>query len=215
MKDQSRDLPRISIITPCLNGEQFIVDTIESVVRQGYPNLEHIVVDGGSTDATLSLLRRYGYLTVISEPDRGSHEAMNKGIARATGDLIAFMNVDDTYPDDTLATIGAAFLTNPGSSYYEHICKRAGIKVHYCAEPFKNDGTIYAAIVKSIKRAMAAEYSRNCPSRSTRASPTSRGGVSMSGVAPPTACGACLSIARARPSIIFVPANTRIFNRIG
>lgn len=108
-------MPRISIITPCLNGEQFVVEAIESVLRQGYPNLEHIVVDGASTDATLSLLRRYSYLTVISEPDRGSHEAMNKGIARATGDVVAFMNVDDAYPDDTLATIGAAFVANPGA----------------------------------------------------------------------------------------------------
>lgn len=115
MTDQSRDLPRISIITPCLNGERFIVDTIKSVLRQGYPNLEHIVVDGGSTDATLSLLRSYGYLIVISEPDRGSHEAMNKGIARATGDIIAFMNVDDSYPDDTLTTVAAAFVANPGT----------------------------------------------------------------------------------------------------
>jgi len=115
MTDQSRNFPRISIITPCLNGERFIVDAIESVLRQGYPNLEHIVVDGGSTDATLSLLRGYSYLIVISEPDGGSHEAMNKGIARATGDVIAFMNVDDTYPDDTLTTIGAAFVANPGT----------------------------------------------------------------------------------------------------
>lgn len=115
MTGGSRNLPRISIITPCLNGEQFVVDAIESVLRQGYPDLEHIVVDGASTDATLSLLRRYSYLSVISEPDRGSHEAMNKGIARATGDVIAFMNVDDTYPDDTLATIGAAFVANPGA----------------------------------------------------------------------------------------------------
>ena len=115
MTGRSLNLPRISIITPCLNGERYIVDAIESVLRQGYPDLEHIVVDGASTDATLSLLQRYSYLTVISEPDRGSHEAMNKAIARATGDVIAFMNVDDSYPDGTLTTIGTAFAENPSA----------------------------------------------------------------------------------------------------
>jgi len=111
---QSQVLPRISIITPCLNGERYIADAIDSVLRQGYPNCEHIVVDGASTDATLAVLQRYPHLIVVSEPDRGSHEAMNKGIARASGDIIAFLNVDDGYPDGTLLKIGAAFAANPG-----------------------------------------------------------------------------------------------------
>jgi glycosyltransferase involved in cell wall biosynthesis len=110
---KSRELPRISIVTPCLNGERYIVDAIESVLRQGYPNFEHIVVDGNSTDSTIALLRPYKHLTVISEPDRGSHEAMNKGVSRATGEIVAFLNVDDSYPDDTLARIGAFFAANP------------------------------------------------------------------------------------------------------
>jgi glycosyltransferase involved in cell wall biosynthesis len=111
---QSQILPRISIITPCLNGERYIADAIESVVRQGHPNCEHIVVDGASTDATLAVLQRYPHVTVVSEPDRGSHEAMNKGIARASGDIIAFLNVDDSYPDGTLLKVGAAFAADPG-----------------------------------------------------------------------------------------------------
>jgi glycosyltransferase involved in cell wall biosynthesis len=110
--DQIPNLPRISIITPCLNGERYIVDAIESVLRQGYPNCEHIVVDGASTDTTLTLLQRFSHLTIISEPDRGSHEAMNKGVRRASGDVIAFLNVDDSYPDNTLLKIGAAFVAN-------------------------------------------------------------------------------------------------------
>ena len=77
---QSQILPRISVITPCLNGERYIADAIDSVLRQGYPNYEHIVIDGASTDATLAVLQRYPHLIVVSEPDRGSHEAMNKGI---------------------------------------------------------------------------------------------------------------------------------------
>lgn len=113
--DQIPNLPRISIVTPCLNGERYIVEAIESVVRQGYPNIEHIIVDGASTDATLTLLQRFSHLTIISEPDRGSHEAMNKGVGRASGDVIAFLNVDDSYPDNTLLKVGAAFAANPGA----------------------------------------------------------------------------------------------------
>ena len=110
---QGQILPRISIVTPCLNGERYIADAIDSVLQQGYPNCEHIVVDGASTDATLAVLQRYSHLTVVSEPDRGSHEAMNKGIARASGDIVAFLNVDDGYPDGTLLKVGAAFAANP------------------------------------------------------------------------------------------------------
>ncbi len=110
---QGQILPRISIITPCLNGERYIADAIDSVLQQGYPNCEHIVVDGASTDATLAVLQRYSHLTVVSEPDRGSHEAMNKGIVRASGDIVAFLNVDDGYPDGTLLKVGAAFAANP------------------------------------------------------------------------------------------------------
>jgi glycosyltransferase involved in cell wall biosynthesis len=112
--DQNRDLPRISIITPCLNGERYIVDAVESVLRQGYPKLEHIVVDGASTDGTVAVLGRYAHLTVVSEPDQGSHEAMNKGVARSTGDVVAFLNVDDCYAEDTLHRVAAAFAANPG-----------------------------------------------------------------------------------------------------
>lgn len=115
VKGQNRDLPRITIITPCLNGERHIAEAIESVLRQGYPNWEHIVVDGASTDGTAALLRQYRHLTVISEPDRGSHDAMNKGISRASGDVIGFLNVDDCYADDALLRVGGAFAANPGS----------------------------------------------------------------------------------------------------
>ena len=110
---ESQVLPRISIITPCLNGERYIVDAVDSVLRQGYPNCEHIVVDGASTDATIALLNRYAHLRVISEPDRGSHEAMNKGVRAATGDIIGFLNVDDSYPEGMLTKVGTAFAANP------------------------------------------------------------------------------------------------------
>jgi len=106
-------LPRITIITPCRNGARYITEAIDSVIAQRYPNLEHIVVDAASSDATLSLISRYPAVTVISEPDDGSHDAMNKGVARATGDVIGFLNVDDVYPDNTLLKVGRIFAATP------------------------------------------------------------------------------------------------------
>ena len=110
---QRCDLPRITVVTPCLNGARYIAEAIESVSRQDYPDYEHIIVDGASTDGTLALLREYARLAVFSEPDRGSHDAMNKGVARATGEIVGFLNVDDSYPEGTLLTVGAAFARHP------------------------------------------------------------------------------------------------------
>jgi glycosyltransferase involved in cell wall biosynthesis len=102
-------LPRITILMPCRNGERFIAAAIASVRRQSYPDLEHIVLDACSTDGTLSLLRSYPDVRVISEPDGSAHEAMNKGLARASGEVIGFLAVDDLYPDGTLADVGRLF----------------------------------------------------------------------------------------------------------
>ncbi len=88
--------PRISIVTPSFNHAKYIVDTIESVAGQDYPNLEHIVIDGASTDGTLEVLGRYPHLTVVSEPDRGHADAVNKGFRLATGEIWGFLNSDDT-----------------------------------------------------------------------------------------------------------------------
>jgi glycosyltransferase involved in cell wall biosynthesis len=107
------DLPPITIITPCRNGEQFILDAIESVRRQQYPHIEHIVADALSTDATLSLVARYPDMIVLPGPDAGAHDAMNKGVAKATGDVIGFLNVDDFFHDNTLTQVGRIFAENP------------------------------------------------------------------------------------------------------
>jgi len=90
---------RVSIITVSLNSAATIRDTIESVLEQDYPHTEYIVVDGGSTDSTISIVREYGDRidSTISEPDRGIYDAMNKGIAAATGDIVGFLNSDDIY----------------------------------------------------------------------------------------------------------------------
>jgi glycosyltransferase involved in cell wall biosynthesis len=91
-------LPLISIITPSFNQRQFIEATIESVLAQDYPRIEYLVVDGGSTDGTLDVLRRYGdRLRWRSEPDGGQADAINKGVRLTGGEVLGWLNADDTY----------------------------------------------------------------------------------------------------------------------
>jgi glycosyltransferase involved in cell wall biosynthesis len=93
----SREYPLVSIVTPSYNQGRYIEETIQSVLNQDYPRIEHIVVDGGSTDETLSILRRYPHLHWISGPDRGQSHAINKGFQIAKGEVVAWLNSDDTY----------------------------------------------------------------------------------------------------------------------
>jgi hypothetical protein len=108
-----KTLPKITIISPCRNGARFLAEAIESVARQNYPNVEHLVFDALSTDSTPAILARYPALTVVSEADESAHEAMNKGLARAKGDVIGFLNVDDRYPEGTLIEVGRKFAACP------------------------------------------------------------------------------------------------------
>jgi len=90
---------KISVVTVSYNAAATIADTIESVFGQSYLNIEHIVVDGGSSDGTVDVLRQYDadIYAWVSEPDRGIYDAMNKGLSMATGDVIGFLNADDVY----------------------------------------------------------------------------------------------------------------------
>jgi glycosyltransferase involved in cell wall biosynthesis len=106
-------LPKISIVTPSFNSIHTIRETIESVKNQDYPKIEHIVMDGGSTDGTLKILAEYPYLKVVSEKDEGHYHAMNKGIQMATGEAINIMNADDCLCDGILKKIGAALAAHP------------------------------------------------------------------------------------------------------
>lgn len=105
--------PKISIVTPTLNRAHMIEDAIKSVLNQHYPNFEHIIVDGKSTDNTLDVLSRYPHLHVISEPDHNVYDGLNKGIKLAQGNIIGHLNSDDLYDDNVFFTVAKAFLKNP------------------------------------------------------------------------------------------------------
>jgi glycosyltransferase involved in cell wall biosynthesis len=111
---EGRDaLMRISIITPSYNQGIFIDETIRSVLSQDHDDIEHIVVDGGSTDETTSVLRRYPHLRWVSERDRGQSDAINKGFRMATGEILAWLNSDDRYEENVLGDVVRYFQSHP------------------------------------------------------------------------------------------------------
>lgn len=109
------DLPHITIVTPCFNHARFIEATLHSVLDQGYPQLEYIVVDGGSRDGSPQIIERHAPQLAywVSEPDRGHAHALNKGFARSSGEIMAWINSDDLYLPWTLRTIAEIFATHP------------------------------------------------------------------------------------------------------
>jgi glycosyltransferase involved in cell wall biosynthesis len=96
-KFDNHNMPVVSIITSCLNSENMIERTIQSVIDQTYPNIEYIIIDGGSTDRTLDIIKKYedNIEKWISEPDSGVYDGMNKGILCSTGEILYFLNSGD------------------------------------------------------------------------------------------------------------------------
>ena len=109
------EYPKFTVVTPTYNQGQFIEKTIDSVLSQGYPNLEFIIIDGGSKDNTVEIIKKHErHLTYwVSEPDRGQSHALNKGFNRATGDILTWLNSDDWFTPGALMTIAQTFRAHP------------------------------------------------------------------------------------------------------
>lgn len=141
-------LPRISVVTPSFNQAQFIEKTIDSVLGQNYPNLEYIVIDGGSNDGSVEIIRRYAkHLAYwISEKDAGAADAIRKGFERTTGTILAYLNSDDVYLPGALHAI-ADFMKDPsvdvayGNLYW--IDADGEILGQQRQTPFSNLGYLY------------------------------------------------------------------------
>lgn len=113
MKDSKK--PLISVITPCWNSETYIERTIHSVLQQEYSNVEYIVIDGASKDATIKIIKHYADRISYwsSEPDKGMYDAINKGIRQANGEILAYLNSDDIYYPGTLSFVAQHFAEHP------------------------------------------------------------------------------------------------------
>jgi len=109
------DKPLVSIVTPCYNHARFLEAAIRSVLEQNYPRIEYILVDGGSMDGSVDLIKKYSDRLAwwVSEKDRGQTDAINKGFARATGDILAWINSDDTYEPGAVTAAVNYLQTHP------------------------------------------------------------------------------------------------------
>jgi glycosyltransferase involved in cell wall biosynthesis len=140
-------VPTLTIVTPCLDAAATIGQTLESVSAQLRPGDEHLVVDGGSTDGTLELLRAAG-VRFVSEPDRGLSDAMNKGIGLAEGDVLGWLNADDVLLPGALDAVRLAFAGRPAAEWAAGICTIVD-----------GDGTEIRKGVTAYKRALLRHYS--------------------------------------------------------
>jgi glycosyltransferase involved in cell wall biosynthesis len=158
------DWPRVSIITPSLNQGVFLEQTIQSVIQQNYPNLEYIVIDGGSTDQSLDIIRKYEpWLAYwISEKDAGQSDAINKGFKRATGDYLAWLNSDDFYLPGCLLKLVSAFLSHPEAGMIVGqvaVINETGARIGLF-EPIPRFNYIDLLTMKTILPQQAALFSR-------------------------------------------------------
>ena len=135
------DLPSITVITPSFNAAASIEATLESVRAQRYPKLEHLVVDGASTDGTVEILEAAPGIRYVSEPDRGLAHALNKGVAMASGDIIGELNADDIYQPGALQAVGKAFRDHPEVAWLTGYCRiidSNGAEIRRAITEYKN-----------------------------------------------------------------------------
>jgi glycosyltransferase involved in cell wall biosynthesis len=140
----SSTAPLVSIVTPSLNMSTYIEETIDSVLAQDYPNVEYIVMDAGSTDGTISILKKYeGRLWYTSRPDGGPADAINEGVARSRGSILAFLNADDTYlPGAISSAVSALSLTPNVAMVYgegDWVNEHGEIITRYPTAPFDRE----------------------------------------------------------------------------
>jgi glycosyltransferase involved in cell wall biosynthesis len=137
-----KEIPKITVITPSLNQGAFIERTIRSVLEQGYPDLEYIIVDGGSSDQTLDILKKYeGRLRWISEKDNGQSDAINKGLRMAAGDILAYLNSDDIYEQGALKVVSEQFASDPSLMWLTGRCRivdEDGVEIRRLITAYKN-----------------------------------------------------------------------------
>jgi glycosyltransferase involved in cell wall biosynthesis len=162
-------LPLVSIVTPSYNQGRFIRETIESVLSQDYPNIEYWVIDGASTDSTLSILREYEgdrRFRWLSEPDRGQADAVNKGWRRAHGEILGWLNSDDTYLPGALRAQAGALVAHPdvGVVYGDAIfTDQHGRPLHrYHARPFDRRRFLHLSAIPQpgafLRRSLVMRY---------------------------------------------------------
>jgi glycosyltransferase involved in cell wall biosynthesis len=134
-------LPTITVVTPSFNAAATIEETLRSVREQEYPHVEHVVVDGASTDSTVEILERAEGVRFVSEPDRGLSHAMNKGVAMAMGSIVGWLNADDVYLPGALRAIGECFAAQPDVEWATGRCRIIdgdGGEIRKLATAYKN-----------------------------------------------------------------------------
>jgi len=148
-QDLSNKKPLVSIITPTFNRANFLEKTIQSVIDQDYENIEHLVLDGGSSDNTIETLKKYDgkyNLRWISEKDRGQADACNKGLKMAKGEIIGFCNSDDFYTKDAVKNVVEAFIKNTNADLVLGDCQELDCQTNQLSKLHSADPSLFENI---------------------------------------------------------------------